>query len=184
MTKRKRHNSSLDGVYTPAAKGIETLDTLIPNSMDKGMRTALERLNNALGGDVAGFVCTRLKNTREQLAQYLRLNRWIPSHWQSTASKLVTRQWSAVTRLAWAKAVRQQASSDTPRRMAICRYSSPKRKTSSPISTAMPRTQALHITNRSSLTQTARSMTTTSASTRHQGRRNTRRSMSLCRMPK
>ena len=38
MTKRKRHNSSLDGVYTPAAKGIETLDTLIPDSMDEGMQ--------------------------------------------------------------------------------------------------------------------------------------------------
>lgn len=72
MTKRKRHNSSLDGVYTPAAKGIETLDTLIPDSMDEGMRTALERLNNALGGDVAGFVCARLKITREQLAQYFK----------------------------------------------------------------------------------------------------------------
>ena len=36
------------------------------------MRTALERLNNALGGDVAGFVCARLKITREQLAQYFK----------------------------------------------------------------------------------------------------------------
>ena len=70
MTKRK--NNTLDGVYTPAAKGIETLDTLIPDSMDEGMRSALERLNNALGGDVAGFVCARLKISREQLAQYFK----------------------------------------------------------------------------------------------------------------
>lgn len=60
MEKRKNKNNSLDGVYTPAAKGVETLDTLIPDSMDEGMRSALERLNNALGGDVASFVCARL----------------------------------------------------------------------------------------------------------------------------
>ena len=72
MTKRKNKNRSLDGVYTPAAKGIETLDTLIPDSMDEGMRSALERLDKALGGDVAGFVCTRLRISREQLSQYFK----------------------------------------------------------------------------------------------------------------
>ncbi|MBR6250139.1 MAG: hypothetical protein IKR17_02960 [Bacteroidales bacterium] len=60
MTRRNRKNAALDGVYTLAAKGVETLDTLIPDSMDEGVRSALERLNNALGGDVAGFVCARL----------------------------------------------------------------------------------------------------------------------------
>lgn len=63
-------DDSLDGVYTPAAKGVDSLDTLIPDSMDEGMRTALTKLNNALGGDVSGFVCARLKITRQQLAQY------------------------------------------------------------------------------------------------------------------
>lgn len=65
-------DDSLGGVYTPAAKGVDSLDTLIPDSMDEGMRTALTKLNNALGGDVAGFVCARLKTTRQQLAQYFK----------------------------------------------------------------------------------------------------------------
>lgn len=65
-------DDSLEGVYTPAAKGVDSLDTLIPDSMDEGMRTALTKLNNALGGDVAGFVCARLKITRQQLAQYFK----------------------------------------------------------------------------------------------------------------
>lgn len=65
-------DDSLDGAYTPAAKGVDSLDTLIPDSMDEGMRTALTKLNNALGGDVSGFVCARLKITRQQLAQYFK----------------------------------------------------------------------------------------------------------------
>lgn len=72
MTKRKNKDNSLEGVYTPAAKGVEMLNTLIPDSMDEGMRSALERLNNALGGDVAGFVCARLKISRKQLSQYFK----------------------------------------------------------------------------------------------------------------
>ena len=70
MAKHIYNDDSLDGVYTPAARGLRSLDTLIPDSMDEGMRSALERLNKALSGDVAGFVCARLKITREQLSEY------------------------------------------------------------------------------------------------------------------
>ncbi|MDO4462701.1 MAG: strawberry notch C-terminal domain-containing protein [Bacteroidia bacterium] len=67
-----KQSSSLDGVYTPASEGLDTLDTLIPDSMDENMRSALSRLAKALGNDVAGFVCARLKVSRSDLRQYFK----------------------------------------------------------------------------------------------------------------
>lgn len=63
--------STLNGPYEPANK-YPTLNTIIPDSMDLGMRKALTNLTSAIGGDVSGFVCAKLKMNSNELYDALK----------------------------------------------------------------------------------------------------------------
>jgi len=63
--------STLNGPYKPANE-YPTLNTIIPDSMDLGMRTALTNLTEAIGGDVCGFVCAKLKMNSNELYDALK----------------------------------------------------------------------------------------------------------------
>ena len=63
--------STLNGPYKPANE-YPTLNTIIPDSMDLGMRTALTNLTAAIGGDVSGFVCAKLKMNSNELYDALK----------------------------------------------------------------------------------------------------------------
>ena len=64
-------NHTLNGPYVPA-NDYPTLDTIIPDSMDEGMRSALTNLVKAIGGDTASFVCAKLKMSGDELAKSLK----------------------------------------------------------------------------------------------------------------
>lgn len=61
---RKLHNtlvsSSLEGPYNPASQACIKLDTQVPDSMDFEIHTALNRVKDAVGGDMDNFVRHRL----------------------------------------------------------------------------------------------------------------------------
>lgn len=64
-------DGALAGPYAPA-NSLPTLDTIVPDNMDEETREALSNLRNAIGGDVEGFVCAKLRMPPDELARCLK----------------------------------------------------------------------------------------------------------------
>lgn len=64
-------DGTLCGPYAPA-NSLPTLETIVPDNMDEETREALANLRGAIGGDVEGFVCAKLRMGPDELARSLK----------------------------------------------------------------------------------------------------------------
>lgn len=64
-------DGTLCGPYAPA-NSLPTLETVVPDNMDEETREALANLRGAIGGDVEGFVCAKLRMAPDELARSLK----------------------------------------------------------------------------------------------------------------
>lgn len=64
-------DGTLGGTYAPS-NNLPTLDTIVPDNMDAETREAFANLRKAIGGDIAGFVCAKLKMSMADLSKSLK----------------------------------------------------------------------------------------------------------------
>lgn len=64
-------DGTLCGPYAPA-NSLPTLETVVPDNMDEETREALSKLRGAIGGDVEGFLCAKLRMGPDELSQSLK----------------------------------------------------------------------------------------------------------------
>ncbi|MCQ2215343.1 MAG: strawberry notch family protein [Bacteroidales bacterium] len=58
---------SITQPYTPACEGISTLGAVVPAQLAEDTNKSLKKMKDALGGEVAEYVCSRLRMSRQEL---------------------------------------------------------------------------------------------------------------------